>query len=303
MSLFEKICNCPSVPSENKGMTALIRKELAPYGCEETSDGIGNVFFSKKTGEGKHVMLCAPLDVGGVVATYIEGSKIYVGSLGKSSVMQTAFTKVVFEKAQGVLVAPDNYCGSTAVTDCYVETYDKNVSDKVKQGDKGYFDGAVSFLENGVCWGHGAGEKCALYTAIDGICRLLDLQGQAVLEKYGVGCVTVALLAQSSLMSRGALTACHGKNPDEVILISAMNCGEKYSPDDKYIVKLCDKGVCCDSSLTQNICVYFDETGISYKKTVESDGDTALASLSHAFSCPACANICIPVFHNRVVIR
>lgn len=303
MSLFEKIAVCPAVPGKNERMTNLLRDEFACFGCKENTDGMGNVFFSKDFGEGKHVMLCSSIDVGGVIATYIEGSKIYVGALGKSDMMQIAFSKVVFEGATGVLVAPDAYNSGTALTDCYVETYDKNVSDKVQQGDKGYFDIPLNTLENGAYWGYGAGERYALYTNVKATAKLFGEDGGDILKKYGIGKVTAAFLSQGSLMSRGALTACYGKNPDKVILFSAKKSTDGVTPEDKYIIKLHDRAFSADGELTSEICAYLDENGISYKKTVEGDGDTALASLSQAVSCPDCASICVPVFHNRVIVR
>lgn len=303
MSLFEKLCGCPSIPDENEKLTALIRNEFKPFGCEEATDAMGSVFFCKEHAQGKHLMLCAGLDVGGVVATFVEGSKIYVGALGKSDVMQTAFSKVVFERAAGIFVAPDGYSAGTAVSDCYVETYDKDAADKIKSGDRGYFESEISCLENGVYWGYGVGEKYALYTAVTAACRLFDENNKELLEKHGIGKVTAAFFAQSSLMSRGAATVCYGKNPDEVILFSAKKASGAITHKDKYAVKLHDKAFSADAALSQSICQYFEENEIPFKITVESDADTALASISRAFSCPACANICIPVFHNRVITR
>lgn len=304
MNMTEKILNCPAVPASTGKMTQILRDELCTVGYEYGSDALDNSFFTKHIGEGKSVMLCTGIDVGGVIATYVEGSKIYVGALGGSNVQRLAYSKVVFEGVEGILLPPDGYTSSTAVSDCVVETYDEKAGEKVKQGDKGYFDVKVNCLEGGAYWGVGVGVKSCVVRLCEAAKMLMSEEGRRLLEGKGIGSITVAFLGQNSLMSRGAFTASYGVKPDEIILLTAFDCkkNSQIKREDKAVVKILDKAYVSDAHLAMEICTYLEEKGVSYKKAVNTDANPALGALARAESEPRCAEVCIPVFDGELVL-
>ena len=302
MNFTEKILGCHPLSGNNKDLEKILTEEFAEYNCDVNTDALGNIFFTKKFGEGKNIMLCTPSDVPGVVAVYADKSRIYVGELGGVNIQRLANCKVVFDGASGIFTVPSS---TASIGDCYVETYDEKAQEKVNLGDKGYFDMPVYSLESGIYSGYGVPAKMCVVTLTKWAHKLLSQDGEKELAKDGIGSVTFAFLGQSSLMSRGAFVASYGVNPDVCILLSSVNASKvtpEVKKDVKYVVKMLDKAYVCDTALTESICRYFDDNKINFAKTINADVNPALNGLSRAETTPTCGEICIPVFGDEAVI-
>lgn len=305
MNFTEKILNSHPLSCKDNGLFGVLEEELCTYGCKITKDALGSLFFTKKIGQGQSFMLCTGCDVPGVVATYVENSKVYVGELGKADVQKLAHTKVVFDGISGLLSVPDSYSNSTSLNDCYVETFDEKASEKISLGDKGYFDMPLYSLSESIYSGYGIGVKACVLALANMGKKLFDKECEKRLLDKGIGSVTLAFLGQTSLVSRGAFVAARGINPDKILLLTAAEAS-KLSPcadkDVKYAVKMLDKAFVSDGTFVGEICSYFDEQNIKYHKAVNADTDPALKALSRAESTPACAEICLPVFGAGAVV-
>jgi len=305
MNLTEKILSCPSVPGDGRQMEELLKGELCINGVSFSKDALGNLFFTKTVTDGRNVMLCTGLDVGGVIATYVEGSKIYVNALGDCGDMQKiAYSKVVFDGISGILVPPDGFTAGTSLADCHVETYDKSAAEKVSLGSKGYFDIPYNKLGDDIYWGYGVAQKLCISRVCQEAEKLFG--DDALLKKLNIGSVTVAFLGQSSLMSRGSSVAANSVNPDDVILVSPFDCkrnGKGIDSSDRIIVKILDKAYVGDTSLTEEICRYLEEKEIPFKKAVSLEANPVLANLSRADSCPRCAYVCLAAFHGGLMFN
>ena len=302
MNFTEKILGCHPLAGKNEDVAEVLTQQLSQYGCETKTDALGNIFFTKKIGEGKNVMLCTPSDIPGVVAVYVDKSRIYVGELGGVNVQRLANCKVVFDGLCGIFTVPSS---TSSIGDCYVETYDEKAQEKVNLGDKGYFDMPVYSLEGGIYSGYGVPAKMCMVTLVKWAEKLFAPDTEKELAKNGVGSVTVSFLGQSSLMSRGAFVASYGINPDVVVLLTSVNAS-KVTPEakkeTKYVVKMLDKSYVCDTNLCESICRYFEDNKINYTKTINADANPALNALSRVETTPVCAEICIPVFGDEAVI-
>ena len=301
MDFIQKILDCHPLSGERGGLFAILESVLEKYDCEIKTDALGNILFTKKFGKGKNIMLCTGADVPGVIAVYAEKSKIFVGTLGKVDVKRLENSKVVFEGVSGIFTVPENASG---VDECYVETFDENAFQKVKQGEKGYFDTPVYTLESGVFSGYDVPVKACVITLLNWAKKLFEKDAKQIIEANGIGSVTVAFLGQSSLSSRGAFTASFNVQPDEIILLSAiLEQNAKPSPerDTQYAVKVLDKGFVSDESVVKDVCRYFEENDIKYQKITSEEKSISLNALCRAESTPKAVEICLPVFGKESV--
>ncbi|MBP3580660.1 MAG: hypothetical protein J6K12_05370 [Clostridia bacterium] len=304
MNTVEKILTSRPLAAHSGSLKGLLCQELSECECEIKEDALGNLYFTKKFTEGKKVMLCTHFDVPGVIVTFVDESKIYVGGLGKADVRRLAYTKVVFDGICGILVVPEDYSSSTAISDCYVETYDKSACEKVTAGDKGYFDMPVYCYSENMYSGFGVPIRACIATLYKTAKEWFLHDSAEKAKKMGIGSLTVAFLGQSSLNSRGAFVASNVIQPDEIILISPFDtkkdtCG--ITKDTKAVVKMLDKAFVCDKELADSVCQYFEENSVSYKKAVNYDTDPALLALSRADSTPRCCEIGLPVFSSDMI--
>lgn len=306
MKFPEKLLSCPSVPGDNGRMAEIIREGFEGLGCESRLDALGNLFFSKKIGKGKNLMICTEYDFPGLIVTHREKSKIYVGKLGEVSGGRLAYEKINFKNVSGILVPPKEYSSKTAIDECYVETYDDNAENKVVPGEKGYPEsgtGCFRFGDDFVS-GYGVSVKARVDILCNAFAKMVSESGATELEKAQIGNVTAVFLGQGALRSRGSAVASYGVLPDEVILLSDYLCDEgkeKKYKDVRFAVKVAGKRAVSDEELTDKVCGYFEENKIPFKKVADGKDETALTMLSRCSSEPLCCEISLPVFNSQTV--
>lgn len=271
------------VAGNGKGMEEVLKDALCPHFDSFSADALGSLTFTKKLGEGKRLMLVCGMDTGGLVATFAEGSKINVSSIGSFHVANMAFSKVSFGEVKGTLIPLGGYEFSTPITDYAIETYDIDASEKITLGDTAYFDEPSVYDEKtGMAVGFGSAVKMCVYLLTEMAIKL-TAEDNGFLCDNGIGELCVCFANQESLGSRGASALSCAVNPDEIISICPMDMTEKnvgsFGFSDGVAVKMLDKGFVATEEtavLAENL---LDTLGIGHKRRVSNNSRSALSRL------------------------
>ncbi len=278
----KKILDTKSVSGLTGEMTRLLEKELS--GCFDSmeTDALGSVVFSKKAGAGKKLMLSCGIDTAGLIATYAEGTKISVSSLGSFHVGNLAFGRVCFEKLSGVLVPSGAYSFDTPITDYVVETFDKKAKDKIQLGDTAYFDEGIKCHGGKLYTGFASGAKMSIAFTAELFKKLVG-EGDRFLKENGIGELYAAFLGQESLGSRGASSTASGINPDYIIHVCPMDMTEKnvgsFDFSDGVAVKMLDRAFVAAPEALSLCETMLKELGVKNKRRVSNNSYSALKNL------------------------
>ena len=300
MELFEKILTTPSIAGFTDKMVNLLKNEISPLFDSTNENILGGISFTKTfSPDGFHLLIATGIDTKGLVATYIDKSKISVAPLGIFNAQSMAFSHVVSEKGvTGVLTPQSETDLPDVITSYDVETYDEKEAENAALGDVFYFDEKIQ-NKNGFYTGFGAGEKMC-------ICFLSHLAKQLVntadlVKELGVGTLSVAFLGQNSLGSRGASIEGHSLCPDKVINISACDLSEKNvgcsDLSETVFVKVSDAGSVSDEEVNLLCEKLLDKLNISHKRRVSARDRSALSRLTLTEQGAKGSEICLGVKH------
>ena len=282
-NLINRIMSQYCVAGNGNGLEDALKESLCQHFDSCETDALGSITFTKKLSEGKRLMLVCGMDTSGLVATFAEGSKINVSSVGSFHVANMAFSKVSFGEVKGTLIPLGGYDFSTPITDYAVETYDIDASEKITLGDTAYFDEPSLYDEkSGMAVGFGSATKMCVYLLTEMAIKLIS-GDNSFLRDNGIGELCVCFANQESLGSRGASALSCAVNPDEIISICPMDMTEKnvgsFSFSDGVAVKMLDKGFVATeetSVLAENL---LDSLSIRHKRRVSNNSRSALSRL------------------------
>ncbi len=282
-NLLNKILSQYCVAGISHKMTDLLCGELDRLFDKCETDALGSVYFTKKLGEGRKLMLVTGMDTSGLIATFAEGSKINVSSVGSFHVANMAFSRVSFENVTGILIPLSGYDFSKPITDYAVETFDIDASDKITLGDSAYFEEPVTYDQNsGMACGFGSAVKMCTFLLAYASKKLLENDADALI-KQGIGELAVCFTNQESLGSRGASALSCAVTPDEIISICPMDMTEKnvgsFSFSDGVAVKMLDKGFVASENTAKLTESLLDSLGIGHKRRVSNNSRSALSRL------------------------
>lgn len=295
--MLNKILSTPSVAGRTEKMTALLKEELQGLFDTNTTDDLGSLYFTKKLGGGKKLMVCCAIDTAGLIATYTEGTKINVSSIGSFNVANMAFSKVNFEKADGVLLPLGSFEWGTPITDYAVETGSEEAVNDVILGDIGFFDAQYTLTPDGFVYGFYAGQKMCVYTAVAMAKRLLA-NGGAVLKEENIGEICFAFISHENLGNRGSSCVSCALNPDLIINIAPIDMTEKnvgsLSFDDGFAVKMLDKAFVADEETAVLSERLLDTLGQKHKRRVSNNSYSAISRLGLCEKGAKAVEICLP---------
>lgn len=296
--MFNKILHTPSVAGRTEKMTSLLTEELSCLFDTSKVDDLGSLYFAKKLGDGKKLMICCAVDTSGLIAAFTDGTRINVSSIGGFNIANLAFSKVNFEKAQGVLVPIGGFDWNTPITDYAVETGNKDAVGEVVLGDVGYFDTEVSVLDDNRICTFGAGVKACIYACAALAKKLLNNDG-AILKDEGIGQVCFAFISHESLGYRGSSCVSYANNPDMIINIAPIDMTEKnvgsLDFDDGFAVKMLDKAFVADEETALLSERLLDLLGQKHKRRVSNNAYSAISKLGLCEKGAKAIEICLPV--------
>ena len=297
INMLNKILSTPSVAGRTEKMADLLKNELEELFDTSTIDVLGSLYFTKKLGDGKKLMISCAVDIPGLIATFTDGTKINVSSIGGFNVANLAFSKVNFENAQGVLVPLGGFDWNTPITDYAVETGNEDAVKKVTLGDVGYFDTEISVLDDNKAYGFGSGLKMCIYAAATLAKKLLYNDG-AVLKDEGIGEICFAFISHENLGNRGSSCVSCAYNPDMIINMAPIDMTEKnvgsLDFNDGFAVKMLDRAFVADEETSALAEKLLDTFGQKHKRRVSNNAYSAISRLGLCEKGAKAVEICLP---------
>ena len=294
--MLNEILSTHSVAGRTEKMTDLLTQKLSGLFDTNTVDDLGSLYLTKSLGIGKRLLICCAVDTPGLIATYAEGTKINVSSIGGFNIANLAFSRVNFEKASGVLVPLGGFEWGTPITDYAVETGSKEDVEKITLGDVGIFDTEFSRLDDGRVMGFGAGIKTCVYTVASLAKKLLE--NTALLEKEKIGEICFAFISHESLGNRGSSCVSCAYNPDLIINVSPIDMTEKNVGslcfDDGFAIKMLDRGFVADENTALLAEKILDNLGQKHKRRVSNNSYSAISRLGLCEKGAKAVEICLP---------
>ena len=295
--MLNKILSTPSVAGRTKEMTSLLIQEIGSFFDANTVDDLGSLYFTKKLGEGKKLMICCAVDTAGLIATFTDGTKINVSSIGGFNVANIAFSKVSFEKAQGILVPLGGFEWATPITDYAVETGNEEAVKEVVLGDIGFFDTDYTLTPDGKAYGFCTGYKMCVYTVAT-LAKKLMVNDGAFLNEEGIGEICFAFISHENLGYRGSSCVSFAFGPDMVVNVSPIDMTEKnvgsLDFNDGFAVKMLDRGFVADEETALLAEKLLDSLGQKHKRRVSNNAYSALNRLGLCEKGAKTVEICLP---------
>lgn len=295
--MLNKILSTPAVSGRTQKMTNLLIEELSGLFDTNTVDVLGSLYFTKKLGDGKKLMISCAVDTAGLIAAYTDGTRINVSSIGSFCVANLAFSKVNFEMAQGVLVPLGSFDWNTPITDYAVETGDENAVKQVVLGDIGYFDTEYTLSPDGFVYGFSASLKMCVYTVASLAGKLMINEG-ALLKENGIGEICFAFISHENLGNRGSSCVSCAYNPDIIINVAPIDMTEKnvgtLDFDDGFAVKMLDRAFVADENAALLAEKLLDDLGQKHKRRVSNNAYSAISRLGLCEKGTKAVEICLP---------
>ena len=296
--MLSRILSTQSVAGRTQDMTELLIKELSELFDTNTVDDLGSLYFTKKLGEGKKLMISCAVDTSGLIATYTDGTKINVSSIGGFNVANLAFSKVNFEKAEGILIPLGGFDWGTPITDYAVETGNEDAVKDVVLGDVGFFDTEYTVNPDGKVYGFCAGLKTCVYATAT-LAKKLMSGGGAILKDENIGEICFAFISHENLGNRGSSCVSCAYNPDMIINIAPIDMTEKnvgsLDFDDGFAIKMLDRAFVADEETALLAEQLLDTLGKKHKRRVSNNAYSAISRLGLCEKGAKAVEICLPV--------
>lgn len=213
--ILKQYVNIPSVAGREEGMENALRSKLGHIFEDVRTDNIGNLIMHK-SGAGKKLLLCAPIDDFGIIVTYSGNGKTVLGALGNTSESTFSSRRVgFFDGTGGVLMNGGKDESDISKYEVFFggdASQDGNPT-LPKQSERGYF--YPEFNELGAEYVTGRGIKSKLGAA---------LVTALILDEYKNGglfadCdVTLIFYVQSKLDTKGITAASFGISADIAVI-------------------------------------------------------------------------------------
>ena len=295
--MLNKILSTHSVAGRTQNMTDLLAEELSDLFDTKNIDDLGSLYFTKKLGEGKKLMISCAVDSAGLIATYTDGTKINVSSIGGFNVANIAFSKVNFEKASGVLVPLGGFEWGTPITDYAVETGNEEAVKDVTLGDVGFFDTDYTLTPDGKAYGFCTGLTMCIYTVASLAKKLMVNEG-AFLGQENIGEICFAFISHENLGNRGSSCVSCAYNPDMIINIAPIDMTEKnvgsLDFNDGFAVKMLDRAFVADEETALLAEKLLDSVGENHKRRVSNNAYSAISRLGLCEKGAKAVEICLP---------
>lgn len=295
--MLNKILSTYSVAGRTQNMTDLLREELSNLFDTNTIDDLGSLYFTKKLGDGKKLMISCAVDTAGLIATYTDGTKINISSIGGFNVANMAFSKVNFDKAEGVLVPLGGFEWGTPITDYAVETGSEEAVKEVTLGDIGFFDAQYTLTPDGKAYGFCMGLKMCVYAAAT-MAKKLMAGGGAILREENIGEICFAFISHENLGNRGSSCVSFAFDPDLIINIAPIDMTEKnvgsLDFDDGFAVKMLDRAFVANEETALVAEKLLDTLGQKHKRRVSNNAYSAIARLGLCEKGAKAVEICLP---------
>ena len=292
--LLERFLNTPSAAGKEDGVRELLKSLLTPLFDETKEDSLGNLLLHK-SGKGKRLLLCAPMDGFGLVAAHTEKDGVCVAALGESDLTSLAYRRITFFNGVHAVLIPQN-TPAQSISDfkAYIgeagEASDEKCTGlQISPGEKAFFDREYRLLQGGTVVGGDISSVIGAYCLTRAV---LECVNDCENEIYLLFC------AQDKLGSRGAATGSFGIEPDTSFYISSCPAdGKKGSAElgSGASIKLCDKKYVCPEEMRVYIEEICKNADIKYSFYASENFVGGVSAVSTTYKgCPTC-EISVPI--------
>lgn len=277
-NIFEKLSASLSAPGAEKMTAGIIAEYFESEGYCVKTDNMGNVIAETGT-DGEKTAVFVPMDIPGLVVTYIEDSGLVrTAPLGTYDFRSACYAPVTDGRITGVFEPEE---GGTSFEKSHVDFgfADRAEAEKeIMPGDVLFYAKNAVKLKNGMT----AGTGTAVSACIASVCRAARQT-----EKNSGKRICFVFCAQSFLNQRGAGPAAFGANPQKALCISPYD-GKSIA------VKILDKSLVCDRELSDvlfDCALKYDEKAV---RLVKADEMSDAGKVSQAFCGIRTASLMLP---------
>lgn len=291
--ILKQYVSIPSVAGREDGMVAALKAKLGGIFEDVHTDSIGNLIMHR-SGNGKKLLLCAPIDDFGVIVTYADNGKTILGALGNTSESGFSSRRVgFFNGSCGVLMSDAK---DESDISKYGVFFGKD-GNKPQQAERGYF--CPEFNELGTEYVTGRGIKSKLGAAL---LTALILDGFKDGKLLADCDVTLIFYVQSKLDTKGITAASFGMCADLAVIFDYFDAPSEKMLCGGLSLLLSSKRYVCPPEITlalqglisqESIQVYTDDTSVISPES---------ALYTHASGFPVC-KLCLAVKDETVRIH
>lgn len=296
--ILKQYVNIPSVAGREEGMANALKSKLGHIFEDVRTDSIGSLIMHR-SGTGKKLLLCAPIDDFGIIVTYSENGKTVPGALGNTSESTFSSRRVgFFDGTSGVLMN-----GGKDESD--ISKYEVFFGDSTnpdgnpvlpKQSERGYFYPEFNELGTEYVTGRGIKSKlgAALVTAL-------------ILDEYKDGSlfsdcdVTLIFYVQSKLDTKGITAASFGISADIAVIFDYTDVQSTELLKGGLSLLLTSKRYVCPPEISSKLQKLISDKSIQVYTDNESVICPEAALYCHASGFPVC-KLCFAVKDETVRI-
>ena len=293
--LLKKLMFTPSVSGREDKIREAIKKEIAPYADEITTDPVGNLIARKK-GSGKKIMFCAHMDEIGFFVTHISSNgDIKISPVGGINAISAAFSEVVSENGVCGIIVPSTK-EAPKCEDLYIDIGAKSRKQAEKLVTVGdFFVCAPKFkrLLNNRYIGRPFDDRVG--------CAILV---KAIKEVKSENDLYFVFSVQEEVGGRGAKPATFSISPDIGIALDVTAVGEKGGPSDMDVllgkgctIKIKDPSTICNTDLVKEMRKIAEDEKIKYQNEMLPFGGTDASPMQIAGKGARVGVISIPSAH------
>ena len=295
--ILKQYVNIPSVAGHEADMVNALGSKLGGIFQDVRTDSIGNLIMHRG-GNGKKLLLCAPIDDFGVIVTYGENGKIVLGALGNTSESGFSSRRVgFFNGSCGVLMSDSKDESDISKYRVFFgEQSDKSFS-MPAPSECGYF--CPEFNELGTEYVTGRGIKSKLGAALLTALILEDFNGNGLFANCDI---TLIFYVQSKLDTKGITAASFGICADLAVIFDYFDAPSESLLGGGLSLLLTSKRYVCPPEITAELQGLISEKSIQ----VYTDGTSVIspenALYTNASGFPVC-KLCFAVKDETVRIH
>ncbi len=268
-------------------MRTYISGKISDKFDESKTDSFGNLILHR-SGKGKSILLCAPIDDFGVIVTRVEGQKIFFDTLGKLDVTVLSGRRICFENGVQAVIMP---CKNSEALVAFAGDNGKERAD-ISVGQKGFFQGMAAELCGGYLVGSGIDSRV-------GAAFLINAVINDRLPKEAD--ITLLFYAQSKIDDRGAYLAAseiaksQGKPIDMAVVITSCPESDTLKTGGGTALCLAAKSYVCNSDVRCTVENYFKQNDLEMAYYCDNDVSTPASLLSRAYTGIPTVHLMIPI--------
>ena len=295
--MLREMLRVPTVSTDEGRMREYIALQIGEYFPEKSVDSYGNLIL-RRPGGGKRILICAPMDDFGVIATRAEKDSVNISGLGKFDFYSASYSTVTFSNGtRAVLIPPKSIDENTKLSDFTAFTGEiAEDSKRVMPGDKGYFESNAFSLTDGLLCGQGLSSRV-------GAAVVMAAVKEKIIPCAECDCdVTLLFYAASKLDCRGLYIGASGqvekvgKSFDFAAVVTAHDEVNGACEVGKGLaLRLVSRRFVCPETVVEKVKSYFVNRSLPLQLFSDNTSDSPAAELAQVYTGIPVCELCVPV--------